>query len=31
MPKSIKHPDDIIADLNQALEASGKTNLKAVS
>jgi len=23
MPKSIKHPDDIIADLNQALEASG--------
>ena len=27
----IEHPDDIIADLNQALEASGKTNLKAVS
>jgi len=23
MPKSIKHPDDIIADLNQALVASG--------
>ena len=27
----IEHPDDIIADLNQALEVSGKTNLKAVS
>ena len=27
----IEHPDDIIADLNQALEASGKKNLKAVS
>ena len=27
----IEHPDDIIADLNQALDASGKPNLKAVS
>jgi O-acetylhomoserine (thiol)-lyase len=27
----IEHPDDIIADLNQALEASEKTNLKAMS
>ena len=27
----IEHPDDIIADLNQALDASGKTKLKAVS
>jgi len=27
----IEHPDDIIADLSQALEASGKTKLKAVS
>ena len=25
----IEHPDDIIADLDQALEASGKTNLKS--
>jgi len=24
MQKSIKHPDDIITDLNQALEASGR-------
>ena len=27
----IEHPDDIIADLDQALSASGKPNLKAVS
>ena len=27
----IEHPDDIIADLDQALGASGKPNLKAVS
>ena len=27
----IEHPDDIIADLDQALNASGKPNLKAVS
>lgn len=27
----IEHPDDIISDLDQALEASGKANLKAVS
>jgi len=27
----IEHPDDIIADLDQALTASGKTSLKAVS
>jgi len=27
----IEHPDDIIADLDQALKASGKPNLKAVS
>ena len=27
----IEHPDDIIADLSQALEASGKGKLKAVS
>ena len=27
----IEHPDDIIADLNQALDASGKAKLKAVS
>ena len=27
----IEHPDDIIADLDQALNASGKTKLKAVS
>ena len=27
----IEHPDDIIADLDQALGASGKTTLKAVS
>ncbi len=27
----IEHPDDIIADLKQALESSGKDNLKAVS
>ena len=27
----IEHPDDIIADLSQALEASGKKKLKAVS
>jgi O-acetylhomoserine (thiol)-lyase len=27
----IEHPDDIIADLKQALEASGRGNLKAVS
>jgi len=27
----IEHPDDIIADLNQALNASGSANLKAVS
>ena len=27
----IEHPDDIIADLNQALDASGKSKLKAVS
>jgi len=27
----IEHPDDIIADLDQALSASGKTSLKAVS
>ena len=27
----IEHPDDIIADLNQALDASGKPSLKAVS
>ena len=26
----IEHPDDIIADLDQALSASGKPNLKAV-
>ncbi len=26
----IEHPDDIIADLNQALNQSGKSNLKAV-
>ena len=27
----IEHPDDIIADLDQALTASGKPSLKAVS
>ena len=27
----IEHPDDIIADLDQALSASVKTSLKAVS
>jgi len=27
----IEHPDDIIADLKQALEASGKAKLNAVS
>ena len=27
----IEHPDDIVADLNQALDASGKPWLKAVS
>ena len=27
----IEHPDDIIADLSQALDASGKKTLKAVS
>ena len=27
----IEHPDDIIADLNQALNASGSAKLKAVS
>ena len=27
----IEHPDDIIADLDQALNASGKPGLKAVS
>ena len=27
----IEHPDDIIADLNQALTASGGARLKAVS
>ena len=27
----IEHPDDIIADLDQALEQSNKPNLKAVS
>ena len=27
----IEHPDDIVADLDQALSASGKTGLKAVS
>ena len=27
----IEHPDDIIADLEQALNASGATKLKAVS
>ena len=27
----IEHPDDIIADLKQALDASGRTKLKAVS
>ena len=27
----IEHPDDIIADLKQALDASGRGNLKAVS
>ena len=27
----IEHPDDIVADLNQALDASGKPGLKAVS
>ena len=27
----IEHPDDIIADLDQALDVSGKVNLKAVS
>ena len=27
----IEHPDDIIADLKQALDASGKPGLKAVS
>jgi len=27
----IEHPDDIIADLSQALDASGKSKLKAVS
>ena len=27
----IEHPDDIIADLDQALSASEKTKLKAVS
>ena len=27
----IEHPDDIIADLDQALGASGKPSLKAVS
>ena len=27
----IEHPDDIIADLDQALNASGATKLKAVS
>ena len=27
----IEHPDDIIADLDQALNASGKSKLKAVS
>ena len=27
----IEHPDDIIADLDQALNASGKAKLKAVS
>ena len=26
----IEHPDDIIADLDQAFNASGKPNLKAV-
>ena len=26
----IEHPDDIIADLDQALEQSNKPNLKAV-
>ena len=26
----IEHPDDIIADLDQALNQSGKPNLKAV-
>ena len=29
--KSIEHPDYIIADLEQALNASGKPGLKAVS
>jgi len=27
----IEHPDDIIADLKQALETSGNVKLKAVS
>ena len=27
----IEHPDDIIADLKQALEVSGSAKLKAVS
>ena len=27
----IEHPDDIIADLKQALDAAGRTKLKAVS
>ena len=27
----IEHPDDIIADLDQALNASGDTKIKAVS
>ena len=27
----IEHPDDIIADLDQALSASAKSSLKAVS
>ena len=27
----IEHPDDIINDIKQALDSSGKTSLKAVS
>ena len=27
----VEHPDDIVADLDQALNASGKPSLKAVS
>ena len=27
----IEHPDDIIADLEQALDAAGRSKLKAVS